>query len=189
MTVNGELTKLQTSIDAITVSLENKGQAVSPADTLVTYKQKILNVPNRTVHRIELCPEVVSGDIKEITDTQSTILRSRCFCDCQMLESASFEKVKKINIFAFEKCFRLKKLYLHYEDDVVVLVDKCAFRYTPLEELQGNIYVPPSLYNRYLEDNSWKYFRNIIKPIGADLITTTLTFVVPGGYSDEYQFI
>lgn len=189
MAINNELTKLKNNIDSITESIENKGQSVSPTDTLDSYKSKILNIPNRVVHNIELCPEVVAGTVTEIIDTQSTILRSRCFCDCQLLTKASFEKVIKINPFAFEKCFRLKELYLYFEDAVVSLVDKCAFRYTPLEELQGSIYVPQSLYNNYLTDSKWNYFRTIIKPIGSVLIDTTIKLIVPDGYDDEYQFI
>ena len=190
MTIGGELTTLRTNIDNITTSIINKGQSVSDEDTLDSYNDKILEIPNRVKRHLELCPEVIEGVIKDIVDTTSTVLRTRCFCDCQYLETASFQNVIKINPFAFEKCFRLKKIYLH-SDTMVTLVNKSAFRYTPLEKLQGSIYVPPELYNEYIEDENWKYFKSIIKLIGSDLINTNISIMGPDTWytDDTYQFI
>lgn len=190
MTINGELTNLITNIHNITTSIKNKGQSVSDEDTLDSYDGKILDIPNVIIRNIELCPEVVQGTIKNIMDTQSTILRKRCFCGCELLETASFERIRKINPFAFEKCFRLNKLFLH-NPTKVVLVDKSAFRYTPFEKLRGAIYVPPELYNEYIIDENWKYFKSIIRLIGSELINTTVQLTGPSEWytDDDYYFI
>ena len=162
MGLNEELTNLKTNLDNIKTSIQNKGQTVSEEETLDTYNDKILQIPNEVIRHIELCPEVIEGSIKNIIDTKSTILRTRCFCDCQFLEKASFTNLTKINVFAFEKCFRLKELYLNTPTKVI-LTNKCAFRYTPFEKLVGSIFVPSILYDEYVNDEQWGYFKDIIK--------------------------
>lgn len=190
MSLKEELSNLITNVNNIKVSIENKGESIPPQDTLNSYGDKILNIPNSLLGHIELCPEVIQGTIKNIVDTKSTILRTRCFCNCEYLEMARFENLTKINNFAFEKCFRLKRLYLT-NPIKVQLVNKCAFRYTPFEKMLGNIYVPPEVYDEYVTDKHWSYFKSIIKTINSELINTTISIVGPNEWyeDDTYYFV
>jgi len=190
MTIGNELTTLNNSINAIKDSIKNQGQSVSPTDTLASFDEKILNIDNVVEHTTYVLKDMLNDNIEEINDNQSTIIRTHGFHNLKMLKKAIFTNIIKICPFAFQNCFRFKTLYLNV-NRVVELPSLSAFRYTPLEQLNGEIFVQSELWDTYKEHETWGYFKTIFKPIGSAIITTGIDIIIPSTLpvGDTYQFI
>lgn len=190
MTIGSELTTLNNSIDAIKTSIRNQGQSVSAMDTLASFDDKILNIDNVKEHTVHVLPGILNNDIEEINDSQSTILRTHGFHNLTMLRKATFSNIIKICPFAFQNCFRLKALFLNV-NRVVELPSLSAFRYTPLEKLNGEIFVPAAYWDIYKAHDKWGYFTDILKPIGTAIVTTGIDIIIPSTLpsGETYQFM
>ena len=103
------------------------------------------------------CSKLTTVSFPEVKFIYSTAFNS-----CDALTTVSFPKATAIG-FAFQKCYRLKSLYLT-GSSVCTLSASNAFSSTPIggysnyTQTYGSIYVPTSLLASYKTATNWAYF-------------------------------
>lgn len=113
---------------------------------------------------------VTSYAFQNCTSLQSAVfpevigIESDSFKNCQNLSMASFDSLSYIRGTAFASCYNLLSLYL-MGSSVAWLIAYTAFNSTPISSyttstggVYGSIYVPSSLYSRYLSASNWSRF-------------------------------
>lgn len=98
-------------------------------------------------------------------------IRSEAFEYCCSLRSLELPICSKIGASAFYQCFKLTGITLR-SNKICMLENSDAFNFTPIGGYTvstngeyGYIYVPQSLYNRYLTAENWSYFSTRLRSI------------------------
>lgn len=191
MTFQEELTTLTSTISNIKQEISDKGQTIQEHTSCIELPSLIDNIRGSGKPAQKTLQEVVTGEIKYLYDDVSIYLRPYCFRGCKYLEKAEFTILNKICLNAFHSCYRLKTLIL--SGHFVRLDDINAFSFTPMQLGDGIIYVPDNLYNTYLADENWYYYREHIKPIsyqGTDNKIVGTVLVAPDDWylDQDYYF-
>lgn len=165
MTISEELNLLEQSISDIKTEIIDKGQSVSPLDTLVSLPNKIDNISNIKGENYSKTPlnDIIEGTIEYLYDTSLDYIRPYCFTGCNNLRKVRFTNLVKICPHAFDKCFQLNTIIL--ENNFVVLENVNSFKYTLIDKGLGRIYVKDSLINTYKTDSVWSYYSSYIYKI------------------------
>lgn len=103
--------------------------------------------------------------LSDVSIPNMTRLDSAAFYGDHALSIISLPKVSRIMNSAFTNCSTLFSIYVMYSN-VVTLDNASIFRYTPISTSSGGVYgsifVPASLYNRYLTATNWSLYSSRI---------------------------
>lgn len=167
--INTEISTLGTAISDIKDEIIDKGQTVSPSDTVASLALKIDNISNKNGEDFSksVLKDIIEGSIQNLYDKELLYIRPYCFTGCNELKQAWFTNLKKICRHAFDSCFQFSILIL--EGDFVILENENAFRHTLISNGNGKIYVSDSLLTKYknptLDDgrnNNWAKYSDYI---------------------------
>lgn len=149
MTISTEISTLGTAISDIKTEIVNKGQTVSPSDTVASLAPKIDNISNKNGEDFSksVLTDIIEGTIQNLYDTELDYIRPYCFTGCEVLKQAWFTNLKKICRHAFDGCYQFSILIL--DSDYVILENNNAFKHTLIDSGNGKIYVRDSLKNKY----------------------------------------
>lgn len=105
------------------------------------------------------CSKLTSVDFPKVESMYNS-----AFAYCRSLSMASFPRATRIGYSAFLGCYNLLSLYL-LGGAVASLLGANAFSSTPISNyttstggVNGSIYVPASLYDRYLSATNWSLY-------------------------------
>ena len=102
--------------------------------------------------------------LKNITLDKCSYIDRYAFHACNSMIAASFPKCEYISEYVFYGCRNLLSLYL-LNSVIVSLASRNAFETTPMygyasTVVFGSIFVTESLYNSYINDQKWIFFKN-----------------------------
>lgn len=94
----------------------------------------------------------------------TTYISDHAFVSCVSLKTASFPLLRTISTAAFQRCYNLLSLYL-LGSSFVTLANTNVFSSTPISNyttstggVHGSIFVPASLYDRYISASNWSHY-------------------------------
>lgn len=94
----------------------------------------------------------------------TTFISDHAFVSCVSLKTASFPLLRTISSAAFQRCYNLLSLYL-LGSSFVTLGGINVFSSTPISNyttstggVHGSIFVPASLYDRYISASNWSVY-------------------------------
>ena len=98
MSIQTEISTLSKAISDIKDEIKNKGQTVSTTDTVSSLPSKIDNISNLNgePYSRTVLNDVIEGTVQYLYDTVLDYLRTYCFCKCEKIKKARFNKIKKI---------------------------------------------------------------------------------------------
>lgn len=123
------------------------------------------------------------GALSEVSFSQCQVIDIGAFISCSGLTAVTFPNCRRIGSFAFSRCSHLESVYLP-GSTVCTLASKTAFADTPLSNLElvgtyGSIFVPSSLYSRYIVASNWSFYSSrfaFFEGINVQLNASTLSF-------------
>ena len=169
MGISEELGIHKQAIADIKTAIQEKGQSVSAIDTVLSLAEKIDKIMGgKYPYSTSVLKDIVEGKIEYLYDTEMKYVRPYCFAGCNNLKLTYFTHLRKICRYAFEGCYLFNTLAINNTDSIVVRLDSpTAFNGTPFATGKGNVYVPDTLYNQYLEDETWQPYKTQIKQIST----------------------
>ena len=158
-----ELNKINTTAQDIKTAITDKGQTVESTDVWADLPSKIDAIKSYVIPYNNIMEGVIEGTIININDNTLKYIRPNCFRNCFSLKKARFENIGKICMFSFYSCNHLEMLIL--PGNFVKLDNINAFKNTPLDRLEGSIYVNDDILQEYQNDKTWSRYKSIIKPL------------------------
>ncbi len=164
MGIQTQLDILEETVSDIKEAIVNQDQILNESDPLYpTLPEAILNISSGATDQ-SLLKQILQGTVVSFEDNTIVYIRPYCFEGCNLLESALFSALLKIEIYAFNNCQAFSTLILP-NTSVCILRSVNAFENTLIGAGDGYIYVPDDLWETYQTADNWIDLQNQILPI------------------------
>lgn len=126
------------------------------------YNCNIQNLDAPKLREIHASAFYMNHNLNVTSLPSARYIGTRAFYECSGITNLTLDNIAQIGSYAFQES-NLTNLYLNNRNVVCSLVSDTCFNNTPLGNGDGYVYVPSVIYDRYLGDSTWVYYKQKLR--------------------------